>query len=482
MNASGTRLPRRGIWVIASCVLACGPAYGWGVPDVLEDPLLSRPPVLDRGAMLPGGAQPIVCPAAVDFKQPLSLADAIDVGLCNNAQIRVAWAAIKVQAAGVGEARAAYLPTASVSASRQHSRTQYPGVPDATSYANGHTVNAGLTWRLFDSGARAANHAAATHSLDAALAGHDAALQKAMSDIISAYFEALATQAALSAREQSALLAKETFESTVRRERRGVAAQSDTLQSTTALANAGLAQQRARSEEQAARATLLYTLGIDPAIPLQLPDSQIESRQYDLGSLERWLDRAAQHPAIVAARAQWEAAVAKVSATRAEGMPTVDATANFYQNGYPNQGVQPVRSNVTTVGLTLTVPLFEGFDRTYKVRAAQAQAEQSEAQLADTTHQVLADVKKAYAAAVAAAGSLRASEDLLRAAQAGDASSRRRYAKGAADILELLSTQSALADAQQQRVRVLADCAANRLKLVTAAGALGEDQILNRGF
>lgn len=465
------------LWATVGIVgaMACSNAGAWGIPDVLEDPLLARPPVLDRGAILPGDMQPLLCPASVDVAQPLTLPDAIDLGLCNNPQIKAAWAAIKIQAAAVGEARAAYLPNASVAISKQHTRTQYPGFANANTYANGHTVNAGLSWRLFDFGARAANREAANRSLTAALASHDAALQKVMSGVVGAYFDAQTAGAALAARREATALAQQTHASTIRRQERGAAAQSDTLQAATALAKARLAEQRAQADERSTRAALLYVLGVAPSTSLQLADLKPIGNQQAVQDLQHWLDdAAAYHPAIVAARAQWEAAQARITAMRAEGLPTVDATGNFYQNGYPNQGLQPVRSNVTTVGITLTIPLFEGFARTYKVRGAEAQAEQSEAQLQDNEQQVLTDVIKAHATAVSAAGNLHASDDLLRAAQMSLASSQRRYDKGAADILELLTVQSTLADAQQERVRSVADWEAARLRLMAAAGVLSK--------
>lgn len=453
-------------------------ASAWGlpaIPDALRDPLFTRAPVLDHGPALPGESSPVECPAAADLKRPLSLSDAIDLGLCHNPQIQAAWATIKVQAAAVGEARAAYLPTASVTVSKLHTRNQYPGLPDAETDSNGHTINAQVNWRLFDFGERAANREAANRLLEAALRSHDAALQKAMSGIVGAYFDAQNAKGALAARRDASVLAQQVLEATLRRQKKGVAAQSDTLQAITALAKARLAEARAYADEGATRAALLYALGIAPSTALQLVDLKPAAGPHLVEDLTHWLDvAAARHPAILAARAQWEAAQAKIGATRVQGLPTVDATANFYQNGYPNQGIQPMRSNVTTVGLSLTIPLFEGFARTYKVREAQAQAEQSEAQLRDTEQQVLTDIIKVHAAAVSAATELQASDALLRAARASVSSSQRRYDKGAADILELLSAQSALADAQQERVRSLTNWESARLRLSAAAGTLNE--------
>ena len=129
---------------------------------------------------------------------------------------------------------------------------------------------------------------------------------------------------------------------------------------------------------------------------------------------------------------------------------------------------------VNTVGFTLNVPLFEGFARTYKLRGAQAQSEQSEAQLQDIELQVLMEVVKAHADAQSSFESLHASQKLLSASEAAVQSSHKRYEKGAADILELLSTQSALAEAQQERVRCLSDWRSARLRLMSSAGVLGK--------
>ncbi|WP_423213741.1 TolC family protein [Ralstonia solanacearum] len=164
--------------------------------------------------------------------------------------------------------------------------------------------------------------------------------------------------------------------------------------------------------------------------------------------------------------------------TRAEGLPTLDFTANFYQNGYPNQGLQSTRNNVSTVGLTLTIPLFEGFSRTYKIRGAEAQAEQSEAQYEDTKNQILSDVIKVHADAVAAVDNLQASDVLIRSRPRHRwCRSEKRYAKGAADVLELLSTQSALIDAMQERVRCLSEWRSARLRLMATAGVLGREHL-----
>ncbi|WP_324658480.1 TolC family protein [Burkholderia thailandensis] len=461
----------RNLFVASAGALCFSSAHAWNVPDVLEDPLRTRSAVAEMAGALSVSGQPLVCGTPIDVTGPLTLADAIDLALCTNPQLKAATASIGVSAGGLGEARAAYLPTLAVTSSQLRSHTEYPDESGSNTSTNGRTANVALNWRLLDFGTRAVNREVAIRSLQAALSSRDATVQKVMASVVNAYFDAHTNQAAMVAHADAARMAQLTLDATLHREQGGAAAQSDSLQARTAFAKATLAEQRAKADYTSALAVLAYAMGITPSASLQLAELDNTTVPEQLNDLTQWLDEAsAHHPAIAAARAQQDVTEAKVKAARAEGMPTLDFTGNLYRNGYPNQGLQPVRSNVVTVGVTLTIPLFEGFARTYKIRGAQAQVEVSKAQAEDTTQEVLTDVIKTYTAAVSAQKNLEASESLQKSAEDALVSSRRRYAKGAADILELLSVQSALADARQERVRCLSEWQSARLRLRAAAG------------
>jgi outer membrane protein len=125
------------------------------------------------------------------------------------------------------------------------------------------------------------------------------------------------------------------------------------------------------------------------------------------------------------------------------------------------------------MGVTLNLPIFEGFARTYKIRGADALVEQRAAELLDVEHRVAMEVVQAYSDASAALKNLEASDTLLRTAQSSLASSQRKYEKGAADVLEILSTQRALAEAQQERIRCVSEWRSASLRVISAAGQLG---------
>ncbi len=80
------------------------------------------------------------------------------------------------------------------------------------------------------------------------------------------------------------------------------------------------------------------------------------------------------------------------------------------------------------------------------------------------------EIVRTYADAQTALANLAASESLLQAAQEGVVSSQKRYDRGATDILELLSLQSALSDARQESIRCLAEWNSARLRLLAVSG------------
>jgi outer membrane protein len=314
------------------------PALALGVPDVLEDPLFTLPPVLEYGAQLPDGAT-IMCPANVDLSQAVGLSEVLDLALCNNPQIKQAWAVIKIQAGAVGEARSAYLPTANATYSpRQQTQINYPhSLYNANSISNGKMSYANLTWRLVDFGGRAANRESSNHLLEAALASHNAAIQKAMSATIQNYFDVLTSKATLDAKAQAALYAKSSYEATLRRENRGVSAKSDSLQAQTALSKAQLASSRAKGDYHKAQAALIFSMGLPASTTLVLQEPEQRAHKQDLKDLNAWLIEAEKdHPAIKAAKAEWESAKEKITVAKSAGLPSLDFVGNFYHHGRPN--------------------------------------------------------------------------------------------------------------------------------------------------
>lgn len=471
MNAELWGATRRALAVglLLACRVLPAAAVDW------SDPLRSMP---DAGA----GVAPVVaaraCEQVAGPLAGLSLAQALTVALCRHPQLAAARAEIDINAAALGQARAAYLPTASATVSRLRQRTGYPDSDLDAALVRSRTAYATLSWRLFDFGVRAANQEAARSMLDAAQAGHAAAVQQVLGALVRAYFDAQTADETLDARTAELRAADALLASARRREARGGGARGDTLQAGSAQARARLERGRAEGARLKALAQLVLAMGVpaDSAValaPADAEDAGDGAFEMSDASLRDWLAQArTAHPAIVAARAQLEAARSKARASKGEGLPSVDFQLNYYQNGRPGQSVEGMASRELSGGLVLNVPLFDGFNRHYQTRGAQAQVEQKQASLRETEDQVLSELSKSHAELAAAQRNLPVGAELLALARQAVAVAQRRYDNGAGDINELMGAQSALAGARLESIRCRVEWRSARLNLLASAGQL----------
>jgi outer membrane protein len=475
--------------VIAAIIAAMliWPTPVWGIDfkyPLFDDPLRTKPDVLEKGVILPGDTRPIKGSTSKEFSRPLTLGEAVDIALSNNPQIQSTWANIKVQAGALGEARAAYLPTVSGSLGQTKDRITY--LNSRYSYLNTKvdrtTFLGGLSWRIFDFGGRKANLRAANNLLAAALASHNAAIQDGLSKVTQAYFDAMIAKADVKATAEGEEISQATLNSAKGREEKGVISRSDRLRATTAHDNAVLESNRAQGNYRKAQAVLGRIMGVPGNAVITMPDDLPENAAEIGKDLNGWLEEAQKdHPAIIAAKAQVEAAENQVKVATSAGLPNVNFAANLYQNTRPGEAVSQVPLRETTVGIGVSIPIFEGFTTTYKIRGAQAQVEQKKAQLADTEMQIALDLIRAYADTASALRNLDVSAHLVQGAQEALAVSRRRYENGAADITEMLDTQSALSKARRERIRCLAEWHSARLRLLASAGQLGRSAVIKVG-
>jgi outer membrane protein len=125
----------------------------------------------------------------------------------------------------------------------------------------------------------------------------------------------------------------------------------------------------------------------------------------------------------------------------------------------------------------LSIPLFEGFGRHYQVDQASAQAERQLDAVDDAKRQVALDVWTSYQTLNGATKNAENSANLLSIAQRSWDAAKHRYDAGVGNILELLNTQAALANAKQRRVQALADWDDARMDLAAKLGGVQKDDL-----
>ncbi|MFG6433438.1 TolC family protein [Roseateles sp. LYH14W] len=411
--------------------------------------------------------------------EPLTLQRAVSMALCANPRTRSAWAAVAGQAAVQGQARASLFPVVNLTVSRTRDEQQTGLGGNNTVQANGGNLT--LNWLLFDFGGRRAAITQADQGLQAALGSRDAALQDTVAEVAQAWYEVQAGAGAVAAAEVAAASARDILKSAEARLAVGSVVPLDVMKARIALSQAQLATARARGAERIARGALARVMGVDLRVPLTLafePEASAadvalaaRSPAQDLQTLVG--EALAAHPALRAARAQVRAAQARLDGARAERLPSLSLSYGNYRNGRPNTALTNAQSREQLVALTLSIPLFDGFGRSYRIHEQEANLQARVADAAAAESRIAFEVWRAYQTVEAETAAVSASSELAQGAQEALAAARARHLAGAVDITEWLDAQRQDANARQEHVAALAAWRHARVRLLSSLGRSG---------
>lgn len=416
---------------------------------------------------------------------PFTLQEAIERALCNSPDTRNARTIIEQRAAALGVSKAAYLPTLSASGEWVHddTLTRVRGHPELSSnYSTPvHSGELSLGWVLLDFGARKAALENAKALLAAAEANDDAVLQQTFAGTAKFYYAAQAAREQLRADKAVVSDAQHSLDAAQKRVADGAAPNTERYQAETAYQQAVLRQNRDQGLALAAQGELAQVVGLAPDTTLALDgvaESVEPNREFQQSVSALMAEAERTHPAIVAAEKELQAAEAGVTQAKAQGRPTIKLVGQYSEDNQPVQlglGLPhyPATGHDGYIGVQVTIPLFSGFATTYQVREAQAEIDQQIVALDKTRQQVALQVWQSYQTLQTDTQNLAVSERLQTVATYAWQSAQRRYRSGAGTILELLSTQTALAQARQQRIEALTAWRYDRLALASAVGQLG---------
>jgi outer membrane protein TolC len=374
----------------------------------------------------------------------------VDLGLRNNTQTRLSWSNARAAAAAYGSERGAYYPTIDGDVTGTRLKTVASQGRSAVTQSV-LSPSLSLSYLLFDFGGRSGNVGSARNALVAANFTHNATLQNVVLQIQTAYFQYIANRALLQAQRITVREAQTNLAAAEERNRVGVATIADVLQARTAASQAELAAQATEGSLQTSRGALALSLGLPANLPYDIDSSAGQLPVSVLSdSVDALITRAVEaRPDLAAARAEYDASRDQISVARASRLPSLElngTAGRTYTSSLPQGG------NNYTVSLGLRIPIFAGFSRIYDQREAVAQADAAAARADGLSQQVVFQVFSSYYALQTAVRRVRTTEDLIASAEQSNEVALGRYKAGVGSVLDLLSAQSALADARAQRV------------------------------
>lgn len=408
--------------------------------------------------------------ADLDFSKALTLADVTEAALCNNPQTRESYANAKVQAAQLGIAKSAFLPTLTDNIGVNQNFVNPASVSRGSEFINLNN-NLAASYLLYDFGNRDAALENARQLLNAVSATQSAIVQNILLSTVKAYYQVQSDIALLEATKEAERFNQESFKAAEAKYKAGVSTPADKLQAETAYAQAVLNRISAEGVLKNDYGILANVMGLHANAPLNLVRSA--NSLVNTAEIERDINQLIEYarvrrPDLVASEAQVSAAKASIEASRAAAKPTVSVgLSNSFQDGSTLSS-----SNTSTLGLTVTVPIFSGYAPTYRIRSAEAAAEVREAQRDQLKLQISLDVWTAFQNLRTAHETIKSAEVLVNSATESARVALGRYKAGVGNIIDTLNAQSALASANQQKIKADLNRNIARAGLAQAIGTL----------
>lgn len=428
-----------------------------GAPAAASDYWAPDPEGVDGAQALSGEEQDTYVPAReraglAGESGALGLGGLVDLALENSPTTRNTWASARAQAAAVGAERGAYYPQLDVEGDLTFARGIAASGSEAftqTDYGPEWT----LSWLLFDFGGREAAIEAALEGLIAANWEHDQAVLDTVLGVAQAYYDLVGALRQVKASELSVSDAQASVRAARARMNANIGTAYDALQAETTLAQIQIDLEGYRGAVEIARGQLSTAVGLPANAHL---DTILREGRPDLsramGSVDEMIDTARRmRPDLGAAWAELRASEAEVWEATAAMLPSFSASG-YVQRLTVESDLPTERGWPYSVGVTVTLPLFTGFENLNKLREAEANVEAARATAVEAEQTAIEEVWASYANLRTAAATVKTSDRWIVAAQKSYKAARVAYDNGLGNIIELLDAQIALSTARTQLI------------------------------
>jgi outer membrane protein len=364
----------------------------------------------------------------------------------------------------------AFLPSLSVNTGASLSSTErFNPTTNTTVSGSSDSYSAGLSTGIdiFTGGRRGAERdraAAATDAAEASLTERTFAVtleaKQAFFDVAKSGELARVAQARLQRADEGLTAAQ-------RRLQVGSATRSDVLRAQLEQTNAKQAVLTAQAAERSGAYNLGRLVGSDtpvyPKLPAQLGPRPLAFTEEELARIV-----VEDAPVVQAAEANYEASRASASAARASYLPTVRLSGGydwFNQNAAFNGG------NLSWgTRLSLSYPIFNGFAREDNIARANAITRNATAAAADTKLKARADFERVMGALKLASEQVELSGQAVEVAREDLRVQEERYRLGMSTILERITSQVNLMEAENNEVAARYDYEIARAQLEALIG------------
>lgn len=220
----------------------------------------------------------------------------------------------------------------------------------------------------------------------------------------------------------------------------GSVARSDVLQAKVNLAESEMNAINRRNAVRVERSRLSLIMGLDPLLDVTIDSTLSIPTQDPRGTIEDWIGQAREkRPDLRASEAQLRAAELAESSAKFAYLPSLGGSYTWRRSASSPEErwlEDDVPENVWTVGLELSVTLFDGLAREGQIQSAIAEKRSRELVLDQLDKQIVVEVKDTYLNIQKERESLRAAQSSVRLAEENLRLQQALYESGAGTLLE----------------------------------------------
>ena len=293
--------------------------------------------------------------------------------------------------------------------------------------------------------------------------------------VAEAYFNVLNAQDALDAVTQLRTAAAEQLELAKTSFEVGTVTITDVHEAQSRFDLASAQEIAAQNQLEVARQTLAQVIGKQPE-PLAGLREGVALQRPQPENIADWVAAAESGSfGVQAQQLAREIAAREVERARAGHLPTVDIVASHGVNNRPQPSTD--RSEATTIGLQLNVPLYSGGRVSSVSREAAALRMKADADLEDARRSAALAARQSWLGVTSGMAQVKALEAARVSSLSALEANKLGYEVGVRINIDVLNAQTQLADTLQQLSRARYDTLLAQLRLKAAAGTLGEDDV-----
>lgn len=392
-------------------------------------------------------------PATAQDERTVTLEEAIELALRHSPQIAQATGAMSNAESAERTAWGAFLPSLSLSTRTSlSSSTRFNSETNTVvTSPSSQSYNAGLSSSidLFTGGRRGAQLEQARAQTAAAEVAFVQQRFAVMLAAKRAVFDVLQADELIRIAEARVQRAREGVEAATRRMEVGSGTRSDVLRAGLELTNAQQSLLQARSQRRTAAFALGRLVGESGPVGARLTEP-LQPRPLAYSREELLQLVLEQAPSVRSAVAAQRAADASVRSARAQYLPTLSASASY---NLVNQEVDFRTANKSwSIGAGISYPIFNRFQREDAVARANVQADIARVQLEDAKREARAEFERVMAGLELAEQQIALAEEAVQAAEEDLRMQEERYRLGVATIIDRVTSQLNLVQAEVDRI------------------------------